>query len=148
MRVNQIPRTRGDLFAIDAAVNAGSHRLAHVARHGERQAAIQRRLHDRTGQHVVRRLLKSGAELQHPVRLFAGCRLNRKQARAADGQRAGFVEQNSVCMRQGLERCAAFDQNAAPRSLSDAGDECDRCRQNERTRRRRDKHGETANQIA
>ena len=97
---------------------------------------------------MVRRLLKSGAELQHLVSLFAGCRLNRKKARAADGQCASFVEQNSVCVRQCLERCAAFDQNAAPRCLGNAGDECDWRRENEGTRRRRDKHGETANQIA
>jgi hypothetical protein len=30
-------------------------------------------------------LLKCGAELQDLVSLFAGCRLNRKKARAADG---------------------------------------------------------------
>ena len=94
--------------------------VAHVVLHGQRQAAIQRRLYDRAGQHMVRRLLQSGTELQDLVGMFAGCRLNRKQARAADGQRAGFVEQNGMCARQCLERRASLDQNTAPRRLGDA----------------------------
>ena len=50
--------------------------------------------------------------------------------------------------RQRLQRPAALDQDAAPGRLRDAGDEGDRRRQNQRTRRRRDQHGEAADQIA
>jgi hypothetical protein len=79
-------------LTIDDAGNAGSHRLAHIARHRKRQAAIERRLHDRAGQHVMRCLLERRAKLQHAVGLFARRRFDRKQARAADGQRASLVE--------------------------------------------------------
>jgi hypothetical protein len=57
-----------------------------------RQAAIERRLHDRAGQHVMRCLLERRAKLQHAVGLFARRRFDRKQARAANGQRASLVE--------------------------------------------------------
>lgn len=46
MGINQIARTGADVLAIDDAVNTRSHGLVHVARQRQRQAAIERGLHD------------------------------------------------------------------------------------------------------
>ena len=46
---------------------------------------------------------------------LAGRHFDREQARAADRQGAGLVEQHRVRARERLERPAALDQNAAPR---------------------------------
>ena len=86
--------------------------------------------------------------MQHLVGVLARRDLDGKQPRAADRQRAGLVEQHGMRARQRLQRPAALDQDAAPRRLRDAGDEGDRRRQNERTRRRRHQHREAADQIA
>ena len=94
------------------------------------------------------RLARATRQAAAPRRRVSPGAARRKQARAADRQRAGLVEQHGVRSRQRLERPAALDQDAAPRRLRDAGDEGDRRRQNKRTGRRRHQHGETANQIA
>ena len=104
--------------------------------------------HDGGGQNVLRSLLEAGAEPQHLVGALARCGLDREQAGAADGERSGLVEQHGVRPRQLLDRSAALDQNAAPGRAGDAGDEGDRCRQNQRTGRGRDQHREAAHRIA
>ena len=50
--------------------------------------------------------------------------------------------------RQRLERAPALDEDPQASRLRDAGNECDRRRQDERAGRRRDKHGEGADEIA
>ena len=103
---------------------------------------------DGGGENVMRGLLQRGAEHQHLVGALARGHLDREEPRAADGQRAGLVEQHGVGARQRLERAAALDQDAAPGRLRDAGDEGDRRGQDERARRRRHQHGQAADEIA
>ena len=97
---------------------------------------------------MLRRLLERPGQPQHLVCAFARGGLDRHQACAAHGQRAGLVEHHGVGVRQRLERSAALDEDAAPRGLGHAGDEGDRCRQDERAGRCRDQHGEAPDRIA
>ena len=96
MGVDQIARAGTDVFAIDEAINAGSHGLMHLAWQRQRQAAIERGLHHGARQHVMRRLLERRAKLQHAVRGLARRSFDRQQARAADRQGSGLVEQDRV----------------------------------------------------
>ncbi len=94
------------------------------------------------------RLLERSAEHHHLIGGLTRCNLDGKQPCASDRQRAGLVEQHGMGARQRLQRSAALDQDAAPRRPGDTGDEGDRCRQDQRARRRRYQHGQTADQIA
>ena len=78
----------------------------------------------------------------------SGRGLDGDQARSADRQRAGLVEQNGMRLRQGIERRAALDDDAAACRLRHAGDERDRRSQYERARCGDHQNGETANRIS
>ena len=119
MSKDDVVGTGAHAFAFDKAIEAGTGGLAHVLGHRQRQAAVQRRGHDRRGDHVMRGLLERGAEPQDLVGMFVRRNLDRQQARTAHRQRAGLVEQHRIGPRQRLKRSSAFDQNAAPRSLRD-----------------------------
>ena len=147
MSKDDVVGTGAHAFAFDKAIEAGTGGLAHVLGHRQRQAAVQRRGHDRRGDHVMRGLLERGAEPQDLVGMFVGRNLDRQQARTAHRQRAGLVEQDRMGPRQRLERSSAFDQNAAPRSLRDTRNEGDRCRQDERAGRCRNQHGEASDNV-
>jgi len=146
--VDQIARTGTDVLAVDDTVNAGAHGLVYVARQRQRQAAIKRGLHHGSRQHMMRRLLQRRADLQHTLGCLAGSGFDRQQTRAADRQRSGLVEQDCVRAGQRLQRGAALHQDAAAGGLCDTGNEGDRRRENERTRRCGDKHGEAPDKIA
>jgi hypothetical protein len=120
----------------------------HVTRQRQWQAAIKRGLHHGARQHMMRRLLQRRADLQHTLGCLAGSSFDRQQTRAADRQRSSLVEQNRMRACQRLQRGAALHQDAPARGLCDTGNEGDRRRENERTRRCRDKHGEAADKIA
>jgi hypothetical protein len=93
-------------------------------------------------------LFEGGRHREDLVRVLTRRNLDRQEARPADSQGSGLVEQNRMGTRQRFERTAALDQDAEASGARDAGDECNRGSQDERTRRRRDKYGEAANQIA
>ena len=97
---------------------------------------------------MMRSLLQRGCEAKQFVRILARSGLNGDQACAANGQSARLVEHHRVYPGERLERAAALDQDAAAGSLGRAGDKRHGCCEDQRTRRRRDEHGEPANGIS
>ena len=96
------------------------------------EAALHGGLHQCRRQDVMRGLFERGAEPQDLVGGLVGRRFYREKARAADGQSPGLVEEDGMCSRQRFQRAPAFDEDPQASCLRDAGNECDRGRQNER----------------
>ena len=69
------------------------------------------------------------------------------ERRLPERQRAGLVEQHRARLAELLDHAAALDDHAVPRGAGDPGDERDRGRQDQRTRRGDDHHGHEANRI-
>ena len=148
VREHEVAGAGADAASVKDAAQTRTGGFGHVARHLWRQAAVDRRPHNGGGQDVVRCLFEGGCHCEHLVRILTRRNLDRQQARSADSQGSGLVEQNRMGTRQRFERAAALDQDAEASGARDAGDEGNRGSQDERTRRRRHEYGEAANWIA
>jgi hypothetical protein len=94
------------------------------------------------------RLLQGAGEAEHLVGALAGRGFDGDEPGAADREGPGLVEHDGMGAGQRLQGAAALDEDAVARRLRDAGDECDRGRQDQRAGRRRDQHRQAANGIA
>ena len=97
---------------------------------------------------MLRGLLQRAGKCQYFVGTLSGCSFDSNETCAADGQRSGLVEEDSVRSCERFKGGSPLYENSAPRGTRHAGDEGDWCRQNERAWRRYNKHGEAANRVA
>src|SRR6516225_2025480 len=93
-------------------------------------------------------LLERAGEAQHIVRFLAGRYFDGNQARPANGQRSSLIEHCGPGAGKRLEWSAAFDENAVPRCLRDAGNERDWCSKDQWTGCCRDEYCEPTDSIA
>jgi hypothetical protein len=113
-------------------------------RHLDGEPSRERGLDDGCRDDVMGGLLQRSGEPEHLVGTFSRRGLDGDEPCAADGEGAGLVEHDRVGAGQRLQGSAALDEDAVARRLGDAGNECDRRRQDQRARRRRDQHSEAA----
>ena len=97
---------------------------------------------------MLRRLLEGANDAKHLVNAPAGRGLDPQDARPANRQRAGLVEDDGARPRQRLEREPALHQDATARCARDARNIGDRSGEDQRAWRRCHEDGKPANRIA
>ena len=97
---------------------------------------------------MMRCLLQRPGKPQDLVCALTGRGLNGNETRTADGQGSRLVEHYGMGSRQRFERPATFDEDAAPCRLRYAGDEGDRRREDQRTRRGGDQYRQSPDRVA
>ena len=134
--------------AVHPAGDPGPRHLLGRLGQDEGHAALAGAGDDRRRQDVGRDLLERRGEAQHLFGRAVRRRCDVGEVRPAGGERAGLVEQQDACPRDGLERTAALDDDPALRRAADAGHDRDRGGQEQRAGRRHDQHGERAHRVA
>ena len=135
----------GDAPAIDTPLDPLPASLHDLRRRSELEAALLRRVHERLREHVRGQLVDGGGETQQLVGADPVEGDDPLERGLPERQRAGLVEQHRARLAELLDHAAALDDHAVPRGAGDPGDERDRGRQDQRTRRGDDHHGHEAN---
>ena len=139
---------RRERDARDLALQSRAHRLPDVSRGIEPKAAFVRCGDDSRGDGMLRRLLEGANDAKRLVDAPAGRGLDPQDARSANRQCAGLVEDDGARPRQRLEREPALHQDATARRARDARNIGDRSGKDQRAWRRCHEDGKPANRIA